>query len=69
MQSGSLGGLMNKTVAWTVRDVGSTPALGAIFPIVITFKTSGLKAKQLHLLNTIAFRTHTEPDRECGAQS
>ena len=32
MTSGSLGGVM----VWNTRDVGSIPALGAIFPIFIT---------------------------------
>ena len=37
--SGSLGGVMVRTLAWNVRDVGSIPDLGKIFPIFITQMT------------------------------
>ena len=37
--SGSLGGVMVRTLAWNARDVGSIPALGTIFRIFITFTT------------------------------
>ena len=41
--SRSLGGLMASTPAWNARDVGSIPALGAIFPILITRTTVACK--------------------------
>ena len=34
--SESLGGVRFRTLAWNARDVGSIPALGAIFPIFMT---------------------------------
>ena len=34
--SGNLGVTMISTLAWNVSNVGSTPALGAIFPFFIT---------------------------------
>ena len=37
--SGSLGGVMVNTLAHNVRDVGTIPALGIIFPIFITPNT------------------------------
>ena len=33
---GSLGGVINNALTQSARDVGSIPALGTIFPIVIT---------------------------------
>ena len=36
LTSGSLRGVMVRTMGWGTRDVGSIPALGTIFPIFIT---------------------------------
>ena len=51
---GSLAGVIVITLARDVRDMGSTPTLGEIFPIFITpttcIKASGVITSTIHLL-------------------
>ena len=48
--SGSLGGVMVSTLILNVRDVGSIPTPGKIFPVFITTPVSGYLSIQYMLL-------------------
>ena len=51
--TGSLGGLMVSTLSWNTRDVGSVPALGTIFHIVIALTTLIGMTIKLYKLRTV----------------
>ena len=50
--SGRLGGVMFSPLTWNARDVGSIPALGAIFSIFIT-PTTYINIYTIHILHIV----------------
>ena len=56
--SGSLTGVIISTQAQNTRDVGSTPAVGAIFPIFITPTTLAIRTLFVYTLKN---KTHQAP--------